>query len=699
LVRTLVICEKPDAAKRIAESLGSRNQVLRRTKRGVPIYEVVRPDETIYVCSALGHLYSVGQKQGMTRKAYPVWDLAWKPRYLVERDQERLQTWIGQINQLSQEADRFVNACDYDIEGSVIGAMILKYACNSAHRNARRMKFSTLTVRELQEAYANSSAELDITLVDAGMCRHEVDWMYGVNLSRALTASALEHGEVYSTLSTGRVQSPTLRFVVDREEQINCFVPIPYWTIETVIKAGRNTISAQYEKERVVSKGEADKVIADCTGEPGTITDIESHRSKIYAPSPFDLSTLQAEAYRHFGLRPSYTLGIAERLYLDALISYPRTSSQKLPPSIGYRKILENLSTLEEYAEKVTGILRLPSLSPSQGQRSDPAHPAIYPTGNIPRRALQPRELKVYDLIVRRFVAIFGAPAERQSERASVSVKGHVFYLRGVQVLTNGWIDLYEPYARIEKMPLPSLSVGQTVEIAQIVSTERFTQPPPRFNPSSLLRLMESQNIGTKATRANIIDTLYDRGYIIGERMTPTPLALNVIEVLRKYCSKIIETNFTRELEEKMQDIESGREQRERVLVKAIEHLRPVMAELEAKATELGTELGRTIRETRLAQATLSVPCPQCNSRLVVVRSSKTGKRFIACTGRWKEGCAFSLPLPQFGGLVLLKRFCARCGFQLIMVKARGRRPMISCPRCFKEKRDEQARQSTQTLS
>lgn len=697
MAKTLVICEKPDAAKRIAESLGNKGQILRRTKRGVPVYEVVRPDETIYVCSAIGHLYSVGQKQGATRRACPVWDTAWKPRHLIERDQERLQTWIGQISQLSQEADRFVNACDYDIEGSVIGAMILKYACNGAHRNARRMKFSTLTRGELQEAYANLSAELDITLVDAGMCRHEVDWMYGINLSRALTASALEHGEVYSTLSTGRVQGPTLRFVVDREEQISCFVPAPYWTIETVIRVGGNTVSAEYEREKIGSKGEADKVITDCAGESGAITNVESHRSRIYPPAPFDLSALQAEAYRHFGLRPSFTLGIAERLYLDALISYPRTSSQKLPPSIGYRSILENLSTLREYAARISGILRLPSLSPSEGERSDPAHPAIYPTGNMPQHALQPRELKIYDLIVRRFIATFGAPAERQSEKASVSVKGHVFYLRGVRVLTRGWIDLYEPYARLEETPLPPLSVGQTVEIAKIAAAEKLTQPPPRFNPSSLLRLMESQNIGTKATRANIVDTLYDRGYVIGEGMTPTPLAINVIEVLKKYCPKIIETSFTRELEKKMQDIESGKEQREHVLVEAIEHLRPVMNELEAKTAELGTELGKTIRETRLAQASLSVPCPQCNSRLVVVRNSKTGKRFIGCTGRWKEGCSFSLPLPQIGELTLLKRSCSKCGFQLVMVKARGRRPMISCPMCFKEKRFGQAKQSTQT--
>jgi len=678
--------------------LSDGNQMLRHSKRGVPIYEVFRPGERIYVCSALGHLYSVDQKQGVARRSYPVWDLTWKPRYQTEKRQERLQTWIEQIRRISQEADCFVNACDYDIEGSVIGAMVLKYACNGADQSAKRMKFSTLTRKELQEAYANSLARLDFTLVNAGMCRHEVDWMYGINLSRVLTDSAREHGRVYSTLSAGRVQAPTLRFVVDREEEINCFVPVPYWTIETVIKVDNSTIDAQYEKEKIDSKDEANKVVADCTGESGTVIDAESHRSKIYPPHPFDLPTLQAEAYRHFRLRPSSTLGIAERLYLDALISYPRTSSQKLPPSIEYRKILENLSTLEEYRTKTSSILSQPRLSPNEGQRSDPAHPAIHPTGNIPRHGMESRGRRVYDLIVRRFIATFGEPALRQSEKATVSVKGHSFYLRGISILANGWIDLYEPYATLEEVHLPPLTVGKSVDIARIVRRDRFTEPPPRFNPSSLLRLMERENIGTKATRAGIIDTLYDRGYVAGERMTPTPLAFNVIEVLRKYCPRISEISFTRELEEMMQDIESGKERRELVLIEAIEHLRPVMAELQARISEVGAELGETIRETRLEQITFLSPCPRCGSKLVVVRNRQTGKRFVGCTGRWKKGCTFSLPLPQIGGLTLLRKPCAKCRFELVMVEAKGRRPMISCQMCFMEKRQEQTVQSAQNV-
>lgn len=688
MTTTLVICEKPDAASRIAESLSEGGRILRHTKKGIPLFEVVKSSETILVCSAIGHLYSVDQK-GAARREFPIWDLTWKPRHLLEKKRERLRIWIEQIQQVSLTADRFVNACDYDIEGSLIGATILRYACNGADLKAKRMKFSTLTRRELQQAYASLADELDFPLVSSGMCRHEVDWVYGVNLSRVLTNSARQHGGIYSTLSTGRVQGPTLKFVVDREQEIDCFVPVPYWTIETTVDVHGSLLSAEYQKEKIGSKKEAERIVLECSGKSGSIKNIESLRYNVSPLPPFDLSTLQAEAYRHFRLRPSHTLGIAERLYLDALISYPRTSSQRLPPSIEYRKILEDLSRQQEYKVKIRGLLALSRLSPREGEKEDPAHPAIYPTGNAPGRGLEESERKVYDLIVRRFMATFGEIAVRESKKAIILVEGYLFYLRGIHIAAKGWMDLYEPYVRSEEIILPALNVEDMAKITSIAMRDKFTQPPARFNPSSLLKTMEDHNIGTKATRADIIETLYRRGYVTGERMNATPLAFSVIEALRQFCPKIIDTNLTRELEEKMQEIESGRNKRELVLIEAIDHLRSAMTELRAKASELGAELGNTIRETRMAQTVLISRCPKCNSKLTIVQNRRTGKRFIGCTGRWEKKCTFSLPLPQLGKLTLLAKFCPKCGFQLVQAKTAGRKPMISCSKCFSEKRRE----------
>lgn len=686
MVTTLIVTEKPDAALHVAEALDKKGKPEKLNVNGVPFFQVHDGDSTILVCSALGHLYAVDEKAGAGRRHYPVWDFAWKPKYLVERGQQRQEKWLKTIAGVSKEADIFVNGCDYDIEGSLIGYMILRYACGGADRRAKRMKFSTLTAKELRDAYENLLPELDYPLVSAGMCRHEVDWLYGVNLSRALTESAYKYGKRYATLSTGRVQGPTMRFVVEREKEIGSFVPLPYWTIRAIVEVGGNRVEAEYEIEKIEVKREAERVVEECRGKAGRIEDIESKQYRLAPPTPFDLSTLQAESYRHFGIAPRQSLGIAERLYLDALVSYPRTSSQKLPPTVGYRDILEGLAQNPVYEASAKALLAQGSLRPSEGKKTDPAHPAIYPTGSRPARKLDPREQKIYDLIVKRFMATFGEMAKKQSEKATIRVGEFPFYLRGSRILEKGWIAFYDPYAQFEEITLPPMERGEAALFRDVSALDKYTQPPPRFNPSSLLRMMEENGIGTKATRAEIVETLYKRGYIKGERIVATQLAFKVNDLLLRYCPRVIDIAFTHELEEMMENIEFGKENRERVVFEAVEHLRPIVDDLKARELEIGRELTETIKEMKRADIALSVPCPDCGSELFVLRSRKSGKRFIGCSGKWKGGCGFTLPLLQFGALTLLDKRCDQCGFQIVQVRVKGRRPMVSCPQCFARK-------------
>ncbi len=687
MAATLIICEKPDVALHLAEALSESGKASKREKYGAPYYEIEKKDEKIIVCSALGHLYQVDVKGSQERHHYPVWDFAWKPKHQVEKGQRKQELWLQAITELSKDVDVYINAADYDIEGSLIGYMILKYACNGADKIAKRMKFSTLTEKELREAYANLMPTLDFPLVNAGMCRHEVDWLYGVNLSRALTESAYKISRRYTTLSTGRVQGPTLRFIVEREKEIRTFVPLPYWTIEAIVEIDGKEMVAEYEVGRIETNREAKDVVEKSYGRSGTVEDLESKRHRLSAPTPFDLSSLQAEAYRHFGFSPSQSLGITERLYLDALVSYPRTSSQKLPPTIGYREILSDLSKIPQYEEHSKALLSAASLRPNEGKKTDPAHPAIYPTGMSPKRRLEPREQKVFDLIVKRFMATFGSVATKQSEKAVVRVDDQTFFVSGSTILEKGWIDFYEPYSKLEEIILPPISIGQEAIFKKVSAVKRFTQPPPRYNPSSLLRLMEQENVGTKATRAEILETLYRRGYIKGERIVATSVAFKVTELLLKYCPRVIDIAFTRELEEMMEKIESGEEVREHVILQTVENLRPIAADLKANETEIGKELTKTINEMKIAEITLRTPCPDCGSKLYVTRSRRSGKRFIGCSGMWKNKCRFGLPLPQFGVLTLLEKDCGVCGFQLIQVKTKGKRTMISCPKCFQAKR------------
>src|SRR5712692_2059790 len=375
-MRTLIVCEKPDAAQRVARALDDENLPRKLESQGVPYFECHTNTGRLIVCSALGHLYGVDSKGRSSRRSYPVWDYHWAPKHIVDKASARLARWVRVIRSLATNVDRYINACDYDIEGSVIGHTILQYACDGAAATALRMKFSTMTERELRLAFQKLDPKPGLPLVDAGKCRHELDWLYGINLSRLLTESALKQGRGYATLSTGRVQGPTLGFVIEREEEISCFVPVPFWTIDATIAHNSKPYKLQYEKDKIDYQAEAKGICAECRDVLFEVKTLESHEIQQYPPYPFDLSSLQSEAYRHFGYSPARTLAFAERLYLDALISYPRTSSQKLPPDIGYEEILQGIASHAEYRPLVAKLMSRGDLHPNNCPKEDPANTA-----------------------------------------------------------------------------------------------------------------------------------------------------------------------------------------------------------------------------------------------------------------------------------------------------------------------------------
>jgi DNA topoisomerase-1 len=659
-------------------------------ENGVPYY-VAKRSEDIVVVPALGHLYTVASKKRGER-GYPVFDFQWVPRYLAERGAAQIRTWLKVISKLAENADKFIDACDYDIEGSIIGYSILKYACDCKENLALRMKYSTLTKEELEKSYAALLPHLDFALIEAGLTRHEVDWLFGINLSRALTMAAKNYSGKYATLSTGRVQGPTLKFLETRERSIKCFVPTPYWSVKAKVKIGGSVFEALYEKKTIETKAEADAIIDRCKGKDGEIEKIERQEFRQMPPLPFDLGSLQSEAYRLFRYTPLRTSIIAQRLYLDALISYPRTSSQKLPPAIGYEAILKKLGRIREFREQAAELLAKPALKPTEGKKEDPAHPAIYPTGNLPERSLYGTERNVWDLVVRRFMAVFGDPAIRQSVKVTVSVNGNKFQLNGSRTLEEGWLRFYEPYVRLGDMPLPRMETGQKISVQRVVLESKFTEPPSRYNPSSLLRRMEKEEIGTKATRAGIIQTLHNRKYIREERIVVTDLGFEVVDVLKKYCPTVVSLELTRKLEERMNEIQQGKETRKNVLQDTVEFLKPVTEKLKEKEQEIGARLSQAIMKAKLEERIIGA-CPTCQSgKLVILRSRKTGKRFIGCTNYFEGTCRTAFPLPQKGSVKAAGNVCKSCGWSTVRVWMKGKRPWNLCfnPKCpLKEKGSE----------
>jgi DNA topoisomerase-1 len=384
------------------------------------------------------------------------------------------------------------------------------------------------------------------------------------------------------------------------------------------------------------------------------------------------------------------TSSIAQRLYLDALISYPRTSSQKLPPSIGYQKILENLARNPEFTRRAGELLAQDQLKPAEGKKFDPAHPAIYPTGKLPQKRLVGMERNVYNLIVKRFLAVFGEPALRQTVKVVVNLNGEKFLLNGRRTLKEGWLHFYEGYARMKDVPLPPVMEGQEVAVRKVALEDKFTQPPPRYNPSSLLRKMEQCNIGTKATRAGITQTLYDRKYIQQEKMAVSDLGLQVTDVLSKFCPSVVSVEFTRMLEEKMSLVQTGQETKQKIISEAIELLKPVMASLEKNEQAVGEQLSGAIQQVHLEERIIGA-CPTCkDGKLIIQHSKKTGKRFVGCTNYFNGTCKTAFPLPQSGFVKPSGKTCRGCGWSTVLVWLKRKRPWNLCinPKCPTKKRE-----------
>jgi DNA topoisomerase-1 len=680
LSRILVICEKPRAAERIAQALDERGKPLRKRLMRVPYYLAYRGGDELIVVPALGHLYTVAQKGG--RWTYPIFDLKWVPAYEADRKASRTRVFIEAVTRLSKEAEAYVSACDYDLEGSLIAYNILRYACgDDSLKRARRMRFSALTKRDILRAWEEMEETLDFPLIEAGKARHEVDWLFGINLSRALTLSVKRATGFYRTLSIGRVQGPTLHFLKEREVEVRTFVPSPYWVIEAEAEISGKRYKVEYSISRITREIEALEIERECRNKEGVITSTSSRRRRQLPPTLFNLGDLQREAYRVLKYRPSRTLRLAESLYLDAYISYPRTSSQKLPPTIDVREILRGLRETK-YESLAKELLSKKVLRPREGRMDDPAHPAIHPTG-VPPKGLRGARARLYDLICRRFMASLADVAVRESLRVEMDVDGHRFHLRGMRIIEEAWMRFYKPYVKERELELPLLREGMILKLVRVEAVRRFTKPPSRFNQSSLLRRMEEMEIGTKATRAEIIETLYRRGYVEGDPMRITDLGFAVVETLSHYCPEILSVEMTRRLERRLEAIQLGEVSSKAVVEEAVKTLKPILERFREREVAIGLEIDRAVKGDIIRANTLG-SCPRCGRELRIFRGRESGKRFAGCVGYFDGSCRMTYPLPQKGKIESTGDRCRVCGAPVIRVLRRGRRPWKLCidPNC-----------------
>ena len=666
----LIIAEKPAAANRIAQALAENKPVVEK-KYQVMYYKLKNKGKDIIVAPAVGHLFSLAQKSGS--QGYPVLDPEWRASWETNKSSAFTKGYVNLLKFLAKKADEIIVATDFDREGSVIGYNCVRFL--TGRNDAKRMKFSTLTFPDLKEAYDNMMDTLDWGQVNSGITRHYLDFFWGISLSKAAMSSVSEASHKFIRLSIGRVQGPALAILTERELEIEKFVPKDYWEILALVNLKGKEFEAIHVKDKFWNEAKAKDIYKKVKDKDATVSNLRIDVRKLSPPVPFDLTSLQVEAYGKLKITPKQTLMLAQNLYTKALISYPRTSSQKLPAKLGFRKILEKLSKNPNYAKTASEVLQT-KLRPHEGKKADPAHPAIYPTGEL-AQGLSSHEQRLYDLIVKRFFAVFGEAAEAELTHVEFDIEKEIFVLHGHRIIKKGWMAWYAPYSNNKELDLPALKTGEVYSQKTSI-TKKQTKPPARYSAASIIKELEKNGLGTKATRSNIIDTLYSRGYISGTSIEVSELGKEMVSVFHKYAPEILSKELTKEFEDDMERIRSGKLKKEEVIEGAKKLLVKICKDFDAHKKKIGEEISKAAIETRKKQSTM-MKCPQCEKgNMRMIFSKKTGKRFLACDKYPK--CKITWPLPQRGIIKLTNSKCSDCGTLKIGVFSRGRKPWIICP-------------------
>jgi DNA topoisomerase I len=668
----LVVTEKPQAADKIAAALseGKAKKVSNRNK--VSYHEFERNGKRVVVGCAVGHLFTISQN--VKGADYPIFDIGWYPNSAVKRGKDFTRKYYDVIKKLVAGAGEIVIATDFDVEGEVIGYTIMKYIANQ--NDASRMKFSSLTALELQESFDKRGSSIEWGQAIAGETRHFLDWLYGINLSRALMNSIKTTGK-FAVMSIGRVQGPALNMIVEKEKQIQAFKPTPYWQIFLDVNDGKNKLEVKHNRD-ITKKEELEK-FEKLNGKKA-IAKTSKKAQVITPPAPFDLTSLQTEAYKFHGITPVNALSVAQKLYLAGLISYPRTSSQKIGDLKSAEKVLKLLG--KNYSSLVKEVSRK---NPVEGNKSDPAHPAIIPTG-IHSNRLSDYDEKIYNLIVKRFISCYCADAELENKRVNVEVERLKFVARGMEIKKSGWMKVYP--TKMEAKELKDMD-GE-VDIEKVKIEEKETKPPNRFSPASIVTALEKKNLGTKATRANIIETLYDRNYVKGKSITATELGIRLIDSLKKYSPVIIEEELTREIEKDMDTIRGSKkdlDKRERrVIEKAEVALTKISKDFKSHEKEIGKEL-RGANEAAWAQEKEDnklLKCTGCGKGFLSLRYTPRFKSYFVGCETYPD-CTQTYPLPS--GCVVKKvegKMCEECGWPMLIRYKPSKRPWVFCfnPKC-----------------
>jgi DNA topoisomerase-3 len=638
--KALIIAEKPSVASDIAKALGGFKQ-----DKSKEFYE----SENYLVSSAVGHLLELTVPEEFEVKRGR-WTFAALPHLPprfdlapIERNEKRLKVLEKLIKR--KDVDAIINACDAGREGELIFRNIIAYT--GAKQPIRRLWLQSMTAAAIRDGFEHLRSDQDmLPLSAASRSRSEADWLVGINGTRAMTAFNSKAGGFYKT-TVGRVQTPTLAIVVEREAKIRKFVPRDYWEVHGTFGAQAGSypgrwFDEQFKKvdakegdpdlkpERLWDAARAEAIRAKCVGKPGIVTE-ESKPTTQMSPLLYDLTTLQREANGRFGFSAKNTLGLAQALYeKHKVLTYPRTDARALPEDyIGtVKKTLDSLRDLAGYSGFAEKILTSDWVKPNKrifnnAKISD--HFAIIPTGVLPKGLSEP-EQKLFDLVTKRFLAIFYPAAEFLETVRITRVEGEPFKSTGKVLMKAGWLEVYGKEVDSEEQPtLVPVQPSEKVQTTEVEVKQTQTKPPPRFTEATLLSAMEGagklvddeelreamseRGLGTPATRAAIIEGLIDEGYLHRNvrELVATAKAFSLMQLLDGLgVNELTRPEMTGDWEFQLKKIERGQLQRDQF-----------MGEIRRFTEEIVSKAKRYDKDTIPGDfGMLTVSCPKCGGQV-----------------------------------------------------------------------------------
>jgi DNA topoisomerase-1 len=556
-------------------------------------------------------------------------------------------------------------ATDFDREGELIGVEVIDLLkeYNKEINQIKRAKFSAITNYEIKSAFEKLT-EVDYNLSSAGESRQVIDLIWGAVLTRFISLTSQRLGREF--LSIGRVQSPTLALLVEREKEIKNFEPKTYWKIIATLKKDQQ-FNASHKEDPFYDEKTVTEIFNKIkSSKEATIKKVNKKTLSELPPSPFNTTTF-LESVSYLGFSASKAMAVAEELYMSGLISYPRTDNTVYPPSLNIRGILQKLSK-SQFSKEAQEVTNNGRSSPTRGKKRTTDHPPIHPVGVPASRNLTFDQQKIYELVCRRFLATLAKDAISETVDVSVDISGEEFKTSGYRLIEPNWRAIYT-YFKEKRKPLPDLIEGEKVEVVRIKLKEDQTKPPQRYTQGNLIAKMEQLSLGTKSTRHEIINKLYFRKYITLSPLAPTPTAIAVVDALEG-CD-VVKPKMTATLETDMDLISEGKKTLEETVKESRQMLTTVMKSLETDKEKIRTSIKNAQRE----QNTIG-KCPKCGKSMII-RTSRKNKRFVGCTGF--PDCKNTYSLPQQGAIINTGKTCKECDAPVVKVKAKGKRAWELC--------------------